>query len=600
MADESIWIIDPATGDEYLTVLTVAEALIEQGWIRRDAPNRVAERFAGGLTIVTETIAEGLVLAGNASNTAYMINLGELGDEIGIAGEFVFEVSSASACNVTYQASVNGDTPEVVSDNVIATHAGGGTVLYKKELGAYRKIWVSITAGAAGATVTLAIKMAFGLPEYGEPVDNFPVNLVPKNLYIPNRTVAGWLEKLDSNYRNDWVGIAYNKVTNQIKRVGKLEGAPVGVNPGDAALGTVFDNIQRWTMSDSGQKLKPISKTDKRYHTDGTLVDLTGASGQIMTVFDEAYYLEQELGDWLVWGVSAYPMTDMGFKQAPPFVENSWFANGAYEASVYNSKLCSIAKSPVDGVSPVYPVTTRTGEWGHAGLTITAVEALGAARGTGWGNVHFWDVWWRTLLFRIRYASFNSQAMIGEGRTSLSGGTFVNGSYIARCGLGDTLSGHFGSVHNGGSAGYTTDVVLVDGIENAYGDVWEFLTGYLMSNYQVYYKNSSPYPIDSIATYTPITALDGSLVVLPATEGYLGTPRSGKAFMFDTAHNGSSASPVGDYCWSSQTGLRVALSGAVANDGSRAGVSALYSYDAPSVAAATLGGRLRFGKTRSA
>lgn len=413
--------------------------------------------------------------------------------------------------------------------------------------------------------------------------------------------IAATKSLLDGKFAHDWVGIAYNTSTREIRRVGRLAGYATGSNPGDGLLGPVFQKIKRWTINDAGLKLKSINKNNKLYHDDMTLVDRTGASGQVMVVFDEAYYYEAKYGNWLVWGVSDQQMTDLGFVRPPCFVSDSWFANGAYEGSLVSGKLSSIAVDPADGMYPVWPVSTRSGAWGSGGanVTIAQMESWGKARGADWGLMHFWDVWWRILLFRIRWAGFGSQALVGNGRANLSGGSWINDSYIGRCGLGDGVTGMSGSVSNGTTAGYLTDVNVIDGVENFGGNLYDGVIGYLMNNRQVFYKNEPPYAMDSIATYSPLLDLSGATVVMPATEGYLGEPLSGKAFMFDAAHTGSSTVPVGDYIWTNSEDLRVGLSGAASASGSFVGVSAWSSTGGTLLSTSIVGGRLRFRKRRA-
>ena len=444
--------------------------------------------------------------------------------------------------------------------------------------------------------------MAFGETAFGEPVDGYRVRKTPGYLKTESKTVKGWLDALDGKFSKDFVGIAYNTSTREMRRLGRLAGSAVGVNPGDGLLGPVFQRIQRYTVQQNGTIGGAISKVDKRYYEDGGLVPLDGSDGDILVRFDEAYYLEQAYGDWLIWGVSDQAMVDCGFELAPPFLYDTAFFNGAYEGVLYNGELRSIARDPADGTSPVWPVSTRTGDWGSGGVsaTIAKMEEWAKARGDNWGLVHFWDKWWRILLFRLRFASFNSQAMVGNGRSSLSGGSWENDSYIGRCGLGDELVGMFGSVSNGGTAGHPTDVNIIDGIENFGGNLWTGFIGMLMNNLQIYTKFLPPFPQNGVSEYTALTDIEGSNVVLTQGEGYLGEPRSGKAFMFDSAHDGASDVPVGDYCWSNNTGLRVGFSGAGSYSGSRVGVSALHLNSAPSYAYAYRGGRARFRIPRSA
>jgi len=57
-------------------------------------------------------------------------------------------------------------------------------------------------------------------------------------------------------------------------------------------------------------------------------------------------------------------------------------------------------------------------------------RAIALNRGVGWRQQDFYLVSAIQLLYITEYASWNSQSMIGMGRTELSGGTWVKDSYI--------------------------------------------------------------------------------------------------------------------------------------------------------------------------
>ena len=438
--------------------------------------------------------------------------------------------------------------------------------------------------------------MAFGKTAFGEPVDSYPVQKTPGYLKTRDKTLRSWLEALEGKYSNDWVGIAWHP-TQGMFRLGRVAGYPVNEDPGDGLLGPLFANVKRYLITNDGQLSTPISKIDNLHHEDGTPVDRTGLSGQVMTVFNEGSYFNAKLGDYLIWGASEHPMPDLGFVTPPTFEQCTMFANGAYEGAELDGKLCSIAVDPADGISPVWPVTERSGDWGGSGVTLSQLETWGKAQGEDWGNVHYWDIWWRILLFRLRFASFPSQAQpsIGNGRSALSG-SWVNDDLIGRCGLADVLPGAFAGSSTGDKL---ADCNKVDLCENFGGNIWEWVIGYLMLDRQVYTKTAPPYPMNSVDDYEPLLDLEGVPVIMPASDGYLGNPLSGQAFMFDAAHDGTSVSPVGDYIWTNNNGYRVGRSGALSLSSSRVGVSAWNSSNGPSTAYAYSGGRLRFQKRRT-
>lgn len=393
---------------------------------------------------------------------------------------------------------------------------------------------------------------------------------------------------------NDFVGVAYNTVTRAWQRLGTAAAEPVGQFPG-AHIHTLFQRLRRVVLADDGTVYKGISWLNFTKHEDGTDVDRTGGNGQIMVEYLPAYYLAGVIGDWYQLKISHLPLP--GYTLFPLFAGKAAAYRGAYEASVYDGKLCSIARDPADGLGNVYPVTTRAGAWGHASLTTPATDSLAAARGAGWRQSHLLSAMWERILQIVGFASFNLPGIVGAGRINLAAGEWVNGSYIGPLGLGDAPAGHHSAVQAGGSAGYLTDYAQVLGIENPWGNVWERVAS-LVSDWQVYHADP-PYNYTTTGGWTRLLDAAGAGITLPNANGYAGKPHSGLGLVLPADVTGSSSSGMFDYFYQAG-GLRVLLVGGRANGGADAGPFYWYAYITATNASATIGGRLCFERHASA
>ena len=393
---------------------------------------------------------------------------------------------------------------------------------------------------------------------------------------------------------SDYVGAAYNITTDTWQRLGSAQGLPVGQFPG-TYISPIFQRLRRVVLTDSGTVFKGISWADFRKHDDGTDVALDGTNGQIMMEYLPAYVKTGIWGDWYFILLSHLPLD--GFALHPVFADSSAVYLGAYEASLVpgQTKLSSIAKDPRDGTSPVWPVTARSGDWGHAGLTTAVTDSLAEARGTGWQQADLMTRHWERLLLLVAFAGWNFQSMVGNGRTSYSGGAWLNDDYIGRCGLGDAAGGYHSAVQAGYATGRLTDYAQVLGIENPYGNVWDRAVS-LVSDYAVYYKTKPPFNYASISGWTRLLNAVGAGLLLPTSDGYGGKPHSGLGIVLPADVTGSSSAKMTDYFYQA-AGLRVVRVGGGARDGADAGPFCWAAGDAAAATGAGIGGRLCFKKT---
>jgi hypothetical protein len=410
-------------------------------------------------------------------------------------------------------------------------------------------------------------------------------------------TENGWVPytlDLTSIYTNDadFIGVLYDTANDTWERVGSSRGMAVGQLPAGIMEHQVLRRLRRVALKDDGAVHKGISWGDFRLHEDGTSVDLTGGNGQIMVEYLPAYYMSVVDGNKVGFLLSEQSLP--GFTLHPVFQDSSLVYLGAYEASLVpgDTKLSSIARDPRDGTSPVWPVTTRAGVWGHAGLTTAVTDSLAEARGTGWQQADLMTRHWERLLMLVAFAGWNFQSMVGNGRTSYSGGAWLNDDYIGRCGLGDAAGGYHSAVQAGYATGKLTDYAQVLGIENPYGNAMERVAS-LVSDYAVYYKTKPPFNYASVSGWTRLLNAVGAGLLLPTSDGYGGKPHSGIGIVLPADVTGSSSAKMTDYFFQA-AGLRVFMVCGSAAAGPYAGPFYWNAGNTAAAPGAPFGGRICF------
>jgi len=117
---------------------------------------------------------------------------------------------------------------------------------------------------------------------------------------------------------------------------------------------------------------------------------------------------------------------------------------------------------------------TTAGPTGRA-VTITHVRTLSGNIGAGWGMLSIWPLSAVQLLFYTEYAGADSQTLVGRGIVDKAGGTGFNGEVSGFDAL-DTNIGVNGSGAGTGTDGLTP--IAYRGIENLWGNIWQFIDGY--------------------------------------------------------------------------------------------------------------------------
>jgi hypothetical protein len=296
-----------------------------------------------------------------------------------------------------------------------------------------------------------------------------------------------------------------------------------------------------------------LHPTNSNFKANGSPSVLTGADGNVMVEIPKFYMKIETVGNVDKFSISLTP--DAGYTAA---FNTDYAYYRAYEGIAVSSILSSRS-----GVTP-----TRS-------QTIATFRTQANANGTGW---HLSD--WRILtairmLCYIEFADFNVAKYLGTGNDS-------GADYGITTGQSNTLGNR--------SSGPTNNDMFMSyrGIENLYADIWEFIDGVNVNNYQ-FYVNTIPSTYAS-DVFTGNYVAKGSLCLAGASASYIKRCSvSIDGGFIPTIVAGSATTFYADGFWSA-TGARVVLFGGDASDGALDGLGALAVSAASSHSDVNFGG----------
>lgn len=279
--------------------------------------------------------------------------------------------------------------------------------------------------------------------------------------------------------------------------------------------------------------LDPLDSTKKE---DGTVVDLTGADGNVMVQIPKFYYSDEQVEGIRTSTVSLLP--EDGLIIHPAFnrggVEVDFRYYRAYEGYLNGTKLISR--------SGVTPTISRS---------IVQFRADALANGTGWSQTDWNLLYAVQLLFLTEFATFDTQSVLGNGNDTESDYGIVTGGTNS---LGNRSS----------SPESDNTYMSYRGIENWYGDIWEFIDGINISERVPFVNDALPSTYTS-DVYTGDYVTTG--VTMPVASGsYIKNwHTSNKGFIASTV-GGASSTYITDGLWTN-TGSRVVRFGGSASNG---------------------------------
>ena len=357
--------------------------------------------------------------------------------------------------------------------------------------------------------------------------------------------------QLSTDYYQGPYGISWDYATDTYIRTGAK---------GYTAIQSL---MRRCVVKADGTVNYYLNPYNSNFKEDGTPSVLTGADGNVMVEIPKHYIKVETVGNVDSFSVSLTP--EAGYVLDPAFlkwngtemVEVPYRYFRAYEGFVSGGKLLSVS-----GVTP-----TRS-------QTIATFRTQARANGAGW---HLTD--WNLLntikrLCYIEFCDFIVTKYLGEGNHAGSDFGITTGQSNA---LGNRSSN---STHNDKYMSYR-------GIENMYADIWEFVDGVNVNNYQFYVNgNYSTFQSD---VFTGGYVAKGPLTVAGASNSLIKRCAvSVDGGFIPTVVGGSTTTFYGDALWSA-TGARIAFYGGYANGGASDGLGALYVTYASSGSAADVG-----------
>ena len=397
---------------------------------------------------------------------------------------------------------------------------------------------------------------------------------------------------------NPYYGVAWDENADAYIRIGITADEDVSKTLSDALL-PIQARMRRCILSDSGVVVYYLFATDSTKQTDGSTVsDLTGGDGQVMVEIPAFYYKYGYSGTTHTWEISEFPKN--GFSLHPAFIKNgenvAYRYIGAYEGIGYDDGTSAYfdgddvgdTKLQWPGGTAIDTANDKLGSVsGFAPLmneTRAEFRSITSNRGTGWRQQDYDLVSAIQLLYLIEYADWNSQSMIGMGRTELAGGTWAKDSYL---GVTGKSNGDGNATANTG--GNTNDAYMsYRGIENFFGNIWKWVDGINVNNNVPYVCNTdTDFADDTAANYTDLG------ITLATNNGYQKYLEQQSRGFLPASIGGASNTYITDYYYRA-AGWRVGLLGGFAHFGVEAGVASwLLAYTA-GYDSVHIGGRLCF------
>lgn len=292
----------------------------------------------------------------------------------------------------------------------------------------------------------------------------------------------------------------------------------------------------------------------------------TLSTGDVMVKIPKFWYRRYKEGD--IEYIKIADKATTGFTLHPLFnhagVESDCAYVGAYKTSSNNKS--------VSGASPQVSQTRAT------------FRSNAKAKGTGWSLIDIAAVSAIQMLCMVEFATTNAQAAIGRGYCNSNSAALSTGS----CNNVANLTGR-----PAGTDGKTG--VVYRGIEDFWGNVWEWVDG-VNWNGGTYYVCNNPanYADDTATNYTALSykgATNWSSSYI-TTEG-LDTGNNPHVMLPSAAGSGSESTYYCDACWSS-TGWKVFRRGGDWDSGSYCGLFAASLDYTSSVSYTGFGSRLLY------
>lgn len=410
-------------------------------------------------------------------------------------------------------------------------------------------------------------------------------------------------------------GAEIDRRLSYVKYLEQLNSAPVGIKWDSSSnsptltridingntitpSASFFDNHKLWGGIRRCVRNRTTEEISYGSDNAGTGLTLDGSAGDVLVEIPTAKYKYQKVGDVYYFWLIPYTSEDTKFTIHPSAVQRGGTVRtkiyvGAFESYGYldgsTFKLGSASgKTPVTGEA-AYPNLPNSGR-----LNLDDAELY--AKNAGFSGItNVWTHAYIQLLMYIEYGTLDIQTALGKGVVDLESGENFAGKLTGADSI-DSRLGMNGSGTGSGTNGQTP--VCWRGIENPYGNVWEFMTGINMfwsdGSYRVLKRDGTGIPAATLAEGSYEV---GAGAVPISADGYISGIQSdelGALSFVPSANTGSDSTYLCDMFYYPRYSPSVVRFGSGWYYGTEAGVGCLSANSGTSFSFRILGARLEF------
>lgn len=337
--------------------------------------------------------------------------------------------------------------------------------------------------------------------------------------------------------------------SSALERLNDNVGLVANATHDGSAVVNDFDNIYPWSdIISYNYDTKGYRIT--AFYGDPTF-DFSGNNGQVLTRIPKFWYK--------IWKDDGYYYYSIADNKVDGYIESQQFSVGRYTVSGSSTGVFS-----------------RSGHAPFVNYNITNARTYARNVGDRFGILDY-HIFLISLLYIVEYADYNSQNKLGRGN--------ISNTVALTSGGCDSLGMKSGCLVND-----SKHSVIYRGIEDIYGNIWQFIDGLNIKDHIAYVSyNSSDYAVDKF---------DGSYkqvgYTTPNTSGWvkeLGYDNNNPLIGLAAVIGGSESTYVTDYYWQN-SGNRIALFGGPWGNGTSCGFWCWYLSFESSWANAYGGSRL--------
>lgn len=329
--------------------------------------------------------------------------------------------------------------------------------------------------------------------------------------------------------------------------------------------GVVFNDFVGTTIA------QILDKNDVTKQSNGSPSNLT-TLGNVMNEYPKFYCQVKMTPQGRRYRIFSYKNPTkkiaMGIKPHPVFKKPDGSYKNFEYLSRYEGSHDGIRVVSLSGKSPYVIITQGTFR-----------DKCRNGRNTNWNMLTFEQISMLQCLYIVEFGDLNSQAVLGQGRTNTT-----SKSATGTCNALGMRSGRISDDDENGNVCYR-------GLEDFYGNIWDFIDGFMITDRGYHYTNDpSKFGNLSAMTLFPKTLdfkiTNGYVDKMEVIDGY-------EHLLIPYGTTGSATTYYCDHFWSHDTGEEnIALFSSGWGNGSDCGCFCLGCDDVASVSGSALGGRL--------